>query len=278
MKRSLALCAAVFAVCGFWAPRQVVAQALIAPTALTLSDGMPTGTLLVVNQSGDFQEVTIEFRFGYPVTDAEGKVTMAYGEDLPAVDWSAARWVQAFPKRFLLPPEARQVVRVLARPPSELPDGTYWTRVVTATASQARSPFRSTSKGGATIDLRVEQITTLLYRQGDARTAVEPGEATVAADTETLRLQLPMQRSGNSPFLGTVKMSLYDDRGRRVGEVVRGVAVYTALTAVLVLDRRDLPSGSYHAELSITSERNDIPAADLLRISPVHLRYPIELP
>lgn len=107
------------------------AQVLVAPTLLFVSDQSRFGTFFVMNRSNVPQEISISFRFGYPVSDSTGNVWMQYDDSLMAQNHSCRSWVRGFPEKFVINPGQRQVVRLLISPPPMIPDGEYWTRLIT---------------------------------------------------------------------------------------------------------------------------------------------------
>ena len=78
------------------------------------------------------EEIDIAFAFGYPQSDSVGNVTVPFTDSVPAGEPGAVPWLRAFPRRLVLQPGQQQVVRILAQPPENLPDGEYWGRVMVA--------------------------------------------------------------------------------------------------------------------------------------------------
>ncbi len=64
------------------------AQILVAPIQLFTGARSPMNTFYVYNQSQQPQEVSISFRFGYPVSSENGDIRMVYGDSLPLKDHS----------------------------------------------------------------------------------------------------------------------------------------------------------------------------------------------
>src|SRR5919109_1983937 len=100
--RTLALVAAwlLLAVSPF---SHVSAQVVISPPVITLVEPERFGSFTVENRSTVAQEVTVEFRFGYPTSDSAGDLRMIYDDSATAARSSIVPWVRAFPRRVLLP-------------------------------------------------------------------------------------------------------------------------------------------------------------------------------
>lgn len=256
----------------------VQAQVSISPPIVMLGESERVSDFLVRNQSGVTQEVTIDFRFGYMRSDSAGNLSMRYDDSAAAIRHSMATWLRAFPRRFLLQPESQQVVRLMARPPRTVQDGVYWTRLITASTPQ--SPPVDSASGGvrAQIIIRLEQVTTVLYRRGSVTTGIEAGSLKVETDSSNLNLLLPLRRTGSAPFFGSVSLRLRDERGASVHDVRNPVAVYFDLLHRISVPRATLPSGNYSAEVRIENEGGDVAKDKLPPATPIALNTKFAVP
>jgi P pilus assembly chaperone PapD len=255
-----------------------LAQVSISPPIVVLSESERVSDFLVRNQSGITQEVTIDLRFGYMRSDSAGNLSMRYDDSAAATRHSMATWLRAFPQRFLLQPESQQVVRLMARPPRGLQDGVYWTRLVTASTPQS-PPIDSASGGVRTqIIIRLEQVTTVLYRRGSVTTGVEAGTLRAETDSSNVHLLLPLRRTGSAPFFGSVALRVRDGRGTSVHDARTPVSVYFDLLHRISVPRAALPSGSYSAELRIENEGGDVAKDKLPPAAPIALNAKFAVP
>jgi hypothetical protein len=88
------------------------------------------------NPGTEAAEVSIEALFGYPVTDSIGQLELRTIEKPDSTFPSAVGWIQAFPRRTVIQPLARQTIRLLVTPPAGIADGEYWARLaITAKGS-----------------------------------------------------------------------------------------------------------------------------------------------
>jgi len=126
------------------------AQVVVAPTVVFLSDQSPFGTFLVMNRSDVPQEIGISFKFGYPVFDSLGGVSMVYDDTLMAHEHSCLDWLKGFPQKFVLNPGQEQVVRLLGMGPANAADGEYWTRLVTSSTPRRDWSTRPAQASGRT--------------------------------------------------------------------------------------------------------------------------------
>lgn len=260
-------------------PRQAAAQVTVAPTMLFLGHGARFGTFIVNNQSGAAQEVTIGFRFGYPVTDSLANGSMIYGDTIPgAATRSATTWVRAFPRQFVLPSGQQQVVRFIVRPPDSLAGGIYWTRIVTTSAPQ--SPPVDTVGGGvaARIVFRLEQVTTLFYENGTLKPALEIGDIRSWVDSTKAAFIVPVTQTGNTPILGAMTLRVLGPNGAVVGRGMQVISIYFNGRVAFSVARKTLRPGRYTAEFTVTPKRSDIPPGQQLEFRPVTRKVSFLIP
>ena len=163
-----------------------------------------------------------------PVTDSTGGFELRTIEH-PEPDYpSAAKWVDAFPKRMLLGPKQRQTVRLLARPPAGLQDGEYWARLVISAKGGTVPVSGVADSSGVQVALALEirTIIPLQYRKGRVATGVRTSRLAAAVERDSLAVRLRLDRTGNAAFLGTLRGALVDSSGQVVASVSSPLAVY----------------------------------------------------
>ena len=147
----------------------------MAPHAVIIDHRTRSGSLTLYNPGDEPAEIALSAFFGYPVTDSTGGFELRTVEQ-PEPDYpSAAKWVDAFPKRMLLGPKQRQTVRLLARPPAGLPDGEYWARLVISAKGGTVPVSGVADSSGVQVALALEirTVIPLQYRKGRVATGRE---------------------------------------------------------------------------------------------------------
>lgn len=263
------LCAALLSLAawGSGAHSAAAQGVLIAPQSVIIDHRTRSGTFEVYNPTAQPAEVSISLVYGFPTTDSLGVIGVTTYETPAPGEPSAAAWLQAFPRRFVLNPQERQTVRLLGRPPAGLPDGEYWSRLVVATrgATPTRDPNDSTPVQVA-VALEVRTLLGVLYRKGTLRTAVQIAKMqVVAGDDSTARVRVFYERSGTAAYVGTARLELRDAGGRVVRSLERRLAVYKPLSPLYELPIGGLPAGSYWAVMRVATERDDIAGELVLR-------------
>ena len=248
----------------------VMAQVTIAPTALFIDDASRYGTFLVINGSDQTQEVSLSFQFGYPDTDKNGNSFMNYENQQAEEMYSMADWVRVFPRSFTLQPDERQTVRMTVRPPQDVTDGTYWTRIKT-TSNPAVPDIDDEVTDGvqAQITFRFEQVTAGFYKRGDVNTGVNIEAINLANEQERKEVQVEVTRTGNSPFLGSMFFTVRNNDNEIVYERRKSTTVYMDVIRRMALDTSELPAGNYTAEVRFETRRPDISSDDIIQAEPV---------
>jgi hypothetical protein len=178
---------------------------------------------------------------------------------------SAMDWMRAFPRRLVLQPGQRQVVRVLVEPPPELPDGEYWARVLVS--SRGGQPPIEDTQGDVQLQLNVQ--TTLVmaanYRNGAVGTGVEVARAAAVRTGGEVSLEVDLQRTGNAAFLGRLRADVLDARGTVVATAWDDIAVYRTMLRRLAIALPEGTAGPLEVRLTIDTEREDLPPGGALR-------------
>ena len=223
----------------------VYAQVTISPTSLFIDNKSKFATLLIMNGSEVAQEVKLSWEFGYPKTDEDGNIGIIYGDYEEAALHSAADWIRGFPKSFVLEPGARQTVRITVKAPRKLADGTYWSRLKT-TSNAISTPVGESKDGNisAQISFQFNQVTSVFYKQGKLNTELNITGVENKLDENFLRIFTEYIKSGNSPFLGTMAVSVLDEKGKTLKDEKIFVSIYYA-----GMRRFDLDVSTEHKDL-----------------------------
>jgi len=256
--RAVLLAAAIFIL----AP---LAEAIVVAPHHTFLDHRNRSSVIHLHNGGtEPEEVAISFVFAYPVSDSTGKVRVQVFEEPGDDEPSAAGWIRAYPRRMMVGPGETQAVRLLAQPPSDLPDGEYWARAVVS-ARGAQVPFESPDtsvKIGLTLETRT--VVPVTYRKGQVSTGFVITGFDHVIEGDSIVARVGLRRTGNGAFLGTVHLSLVDGSGNVGAEVDRLVAVYHELTRRVTIPVSGLPEGPYTLHLRVDTHRSDLDSRNVL--------------
>jgi hypothetical protein len=247
----------------------------VSPTALYIDSRTRTGVLTLHNPGTLPEEITIDFAYGFPQSDTAGNVAVALTREPAAGEPSAMGWMRAFPRRLVLQPGQRQVVRVMVEAPAGLAEGEYWARVLVS--SKGGQPPIEQAQGDQVLHLEVQ--TTLVmaanYRNGDVRTGVNVTSAAARHTGDEVTLQLDLERTGNAAFLGSLRADLVDARGTVLGSAFDDLAVYRTMRRRLTIAVPEGATGPLQLRLTINTERDDLPAGGALPAPPVTQQIPV---
>lgn len=253
---------------------------LVAPHAVFIDARSRTAQVYLINTGTTPEDCSIDLKFGYPDTDSAGNIYVRL-VDNPEGDQaqaSSAGWIRAFPHRVVVQPGSRQVVRLLAQPPSNLPEGEYWTRLIVTSRGAEIAVSGTDSMVRAGVELVVSTIISVTYRNGAVRTGVTLNDFRAGVEHDSLVLRLGLAREGNAAYLGTARVLLRDAAGNVRGQWDTPIAVYYALNRRLALPLEGaLPPGSYVAQLDLTTQRDDIPQSSVLPAAPIQQTVAVEV-
>lgn len=202
------------------------AELLVAPTRVVLTQSSRSAELVLVNKGTE----TAAFRLGLENRRMRPDGSLEAATDPRPDELFASDKLQFSPRQLVLEPGARQVVRIMANAPADLPAGEYRShlRLMSAPVSAGRS-LASADNGkenGLSIELiAIRSITIpVLLRVGQLSADVVIDTAAMAkAGSGDLVIRL--SRQGSRSSYGDISLTV-EGQAEPVW-LVRGVAVYT---------------------------------------------------
>jgi hypothetical protein len=240
------------------------AAVAVSPVALYIDARDRSGTLTLFNPGARPEEIQVDFAFGYPTSDDEGNVSVSVLDSVPEGEPSAVAWLRAFPRRMVLQPGQRQVMRVMVQPPPGLPEGEYWARALVH--SRGGQPPIEQQRGDVTVQLEVETVVVVAvnYRNGAVRTGVRVADAWANAAGDTVRATIDFERTGNAAYLGRVLAELVDPSGATVASHEEVLAVYRTIRRRLDLVPPEGSAGPWRIRFTMDTDRDDLPPGGAL--------------
>lgn len=255
-----------------WAAR--AGAVAVSPLAVYLDSGNRTGAMTLFNPGDRPEEIEIDFAFGYPESDAEGNVALTIVEEPGADEPNAVEWLRAFPRRLVLEPGQRQVVRIMIRPPAGISDGEYWARaLIRARGGQPAVELRGDV--AVHVDVETVVVAAVNYRHGDVSTGVEVTGAEAGRDGDRVVGLIDLSRAGNTAFLGRLLAELVDSRGRVVAATEDVLAVYRTIRRRVEIDVPADADGPLELRYRMDTQRDDLPAGGALPVEPVTFTVPV---
>jgi hypothetical protein len=272
--RIRAMLVALLACAGMTRPARAVT---VSPTALYISSRSPSALLTLYNGGERAEEIEITFGFGYPRSDNNGALQVVITDSAAAGEPSASAWLRVFPRRMVLQPGQRQVVRVTIVAPAGTADGEYWGRVLVK--SRGGEPPIEQGAGQVKMSLTVETTfaTAVFFRKGDNSTGIAVPTAAALLTPRGVQTTLDLERTGSSAYLGRVRIFLVDSLGRSRDSVEDVVAVYRQLRRRFEMP---LPPGMrasdrLYIRYVVDDERPDLPPGGKLPSPPATAIVPV---
>lgn len=237
-------------------------------------------SIRLTNTSASAAEISIDFRYGYPVTDDTGGVFMKYFDSLTASigEPVAVPWLRAFPSRFVLGSQESQVVRIFATPPPGQPAGEYWARVILTSTDKNSGQSKEDSRPRTTFKLVPSIDLPFHYRTGRVATGLSIIDGTATVENGVIKALTDLRRAGNASFWGVCAMRLIDQKGRTVARSDANLVVYNNIRFLSKLNVSTVPSGNYRLEVEFNSKRGDLRAEWQLKSEPVTKTYSVVIP
>lgn len=234
------------------------------PTAVFMDPRTRDASVTIGNSGESAEEATIELKFGFPDADSAGTPYIRFVDDPGPEFASAAAWIRPFPQRVRLEPGTQQVVRLLARPPADLPDGEYWTRMIISGRGASLSLPTTDSTVRVGVGLEIRLVTSVTYRKGRVTTGVALRGLRAEAEGDSLALWANLAREGNAAYLGTADIELATARGTVVQRWSVPLAVYYPVRRRFAWPTGRLEPGDYKVRFRLRAERPDLPADRVL--------------
>jgi P pilus assembly chaperone PapD len=232
----------------------------VSPTAVYITSRNPSALLTLINTGSRPEEIELSIGFGYPISDSTGVLRVDIVDSAASGEPSLTSFLRVFPRRLVLQPGQRQVVRVMVAMTAGAADGEYWGRVLVK--SRGGEPPIEQNQGNVRMQLSLETTfaTAVFYHKGEVKTGIEVPSASARRMGDSVQFTLDLTRDGNSAFLGRIRAELVDASGTTVADVEDVVAVYRSLRRRFVLRTgAHLPSGAYAVRYVVDTERPDLP-------------------
>jgi len=242
----------------------------VSPTALYISARNPSGLLTLINSGSRPEEIEIGFGFGYAGFDTSAAIKVTVVDSAPSGEPAVTSWLRAFPRRLLLQPGQRQIVRITVVAPMGLNDGEYWGRVLIK--SRGGEPPIEQTQGQVKMQLNVETTfaTAVFFQKGELTTGVTVTGASATRLKDAVQFTIDLQRQGNAAYLGRVRAEVVDSVGTVWGSEEDVTAVYRGIRRRFVI-RADtpLPAGPLVVRYLVDTDRPDLPPTGPVHGAPV---------
>jgi len=248
------------------------AQYSVAPNAFVIqAPSRSTEMYIKMAPDASPMEFNISSFFAIPVTDSLGNFRLETNDSLLYRD--ATPFLRFSPRRFVLNAGEQQIVRISVLNDS-LPDGEYWSRVMTSAKlihehNDALETFVS-----ASIGLEIRTVSGFIYRKGSQISDIAIDQASAFLRGDSLFIDLDITKKGISAWLGTLDVEITDLSGNKSLRKSLPTNVYRGAKYRYVFTPVELSDGVHAAKVTMRSIRDDptlpiIPAPSVVRMIPL---------
>jgi len=235
----------------------IFSQVTVAPVTVHLNDADKNSYIVVRNNSSTAPwEVSIEMKYGYPMSDSSGSTFICFPDSVKDDDPSAVKWVSFYPRRFILKPLEEQTVRITAKPKS-IKEGEYWGRPVIISKEISYSDTGNTQQINAGLKVEFRTVIALNYRKGKVTTGCNFENLSGSYEENKFIVFAQLRREGNAAYLGNIRTTITNEKGKLIKEVKQEISVYFSLNKRIILDTGKLPKGIYTINVQVNTDREE---------------------
>lgn len=187
----------------------------------------------IINNSDKEQTYRLDWR-NFKMTPDESLEAIPEGEPLPPEIKPVSDFVMFAPRRFTIPPNSSQQVRMMLRAPADLADGEYrshfWIRPE-ADVEALRAKTKQSgdkSKNGVSLTMLAGVTMPVIVRKGAMEATVSIASLAAKDNGGALEVSFALQRAGNRSVYGDIDYVCNPGSGSEYFlRATRGIAVYT---------------------------------------------------
>jgi hypothetical protein len=111
----------------------------------------------------------------------------------------------------------------------------------------------------ASMKVITELIASVMFQKGSLQTGLSLESVNCSSDSQSVKIMLNLERSGNSPAIGTVNLNIADISGKTIEEINEPLPVYFNTRKYFVLDRNKFKPGEYVTTVKISDDARNFP-------------------
>ena len=282
----------------------------VSPHLLVFDPSTKSATVEFSNIGDTPTEADVAIQLGYPYWQNEdttllpprGKNERAHDTVIfnpgPAAHY-AGRWLSGVPTHIVLQPHETRHLTLQIDPPSNLPPGEYYARIVTLVgAHKKRAPVSQDTKTPYMFPIQawdlplIRDSVRVFYRQGIPSMGLKLLKAEAKLDTlndvpvedvgrHPLRILLQVHLIGTAHFEGNISMAYVDKNGDIIPLTAKegaAFAMYRDGVMRWTAETDHLAPGHYHVLIRFVAETGEFPVGQQLSMQPVEVELPFDIP
>lgn len=263
----------------FISSSNLFAQIGLHPQAVFLNQRNRVSNLKILNMNNQKKEISIDIKFGYAEYDSVGNFTLIHGDTLPEAKWSAEPFVRVFPKKLILNGREEQVIKFMLGNMSDMPDGTYYARIhlLSKNPPEEIDTTYSEDKITAKLDVHFTLISALIVEKGQINCDIDVKPGNVFVDSANVNFLVSINKNGNSPFLGTTEVEVFDENDESIAKTKQLTPYYVDSKRAFKFDKNLFSEAKYRVELQMSNEHKDVPDDFKIPFNPIKESFIVDL-
>lgn len=250
-------------------PIALPAQIQLIPTTIVL-DRAGVGTVMIINTANEPREISISTDFKYNVSNDTGQ-SVGAGDFSELEMFDISKNLLIYPPRFVLGGGERRDVRVQHRMGPGMQDGGYFSRFMVKAEPMARDAVQEDNPEtiGVQLNYVFVQDIPLYHFYGNATTGIVINEMQVIEDEEDpehILFLFDMDKTGNSPYRGSVDIVIHNGEGEVIKEDNKQVGLFTDRKIGLKISKERFRTGqTFTADFTFKTRRSTSAPQDLIQ-------------
>lgn len=250
-------------------PIALPAQIQLIPTTIVL-DRAGVGTVMIINTANEPREISISTDFKYNVSNDTGQ-SVGAGDFSELEMFDISKNLLIYPPRFVLGGGERRDVRVQHRMGPGMQDGGYFSRFMVKAEPMARDAVQEDNQEtiGVQLNYVFVQDIPLYHFYGNATTGIVINEMQVIEDEEdpeNILFLFDMDKTGNSPYRGSVDIVIHNGEGEVIKEDNKQVGLFTDRKIGLKISKERFRAGqTFTADFTFKTRRSTSAPQDLIQ-------------
>lgn len=250
-------------------PIALPAQIQLIPTTIVL-DRAGVGTVMIINTANEPREISISTDFKYNVSNDTGQ-SVGAGDFSELEMFDISKNLLIYPPRFVLGGGERRDVRVQHRMGPGMQDGGYFSRFMVKAEPMARDAVQEDNQEtiGVQLNYVFVQDIPLYHFYGNATTGIVINEMQVIEDEEdpeNILFLFDMDKTGNSPYRGSVDIVIHNGEGEVIKEDNKQVGLFTDRKIGLKISKERFRTGqTFTADFTFKTRRSTSAPQDLIQ-------------
>jgi hypothetical protein len=250
------------------------------PMVLFIDYETKIGSFEIVNPSDEVREFKFTLIFGYNRYDSLGNGYIEYNDSETEKRYSLIPYLKLFPKRLVIPPRESQTVRVII---SNLPEDlnrTLWTRIIINSEPIVQQIDTSNILAEGQVKAQIKIVTEvngiIAINCGKATSVLDFDLYSINKDTNFTKLIFDFQKSGTSPFFGSMILKITDENNQVLIDNDYNIVAYESTRFAIPIDSKALKPGKLNIEATVNNVRITTPPKLRIPFNPLTNKFNIE--